>query len=68
MECIVCQEPSTAEKKLVMSPSAESLEKLLERARERAKYKDPPVFKVKDTSRNELPRPYKYICLALFEP
>ena len=54
MECIVCQDAKGKEK-LVATPSEESFRKLLECARERAKYRDGTVVELvertKDTTK-----------------
>ena len=69
MECIVCQEAKGKEK-LVATPSEESFQKLLECARERAKYRDGTVVELVERTKDTLSSvlatnsPYHKSCYA----
>ena len=54
MECIVCLK-TDGKKKLVTPPSLDSQQKVLERLRERAKYKDGPVMEHVERSKDVVP-------------
>lgn len=54
MECIVCLK-TDGKKKLVTPPSLDSQQKVLERLRERAKYKDGPVMEHVERSKDAVP-------------
>ena len=54
MECMVCQDAKGKEK-LVATPSEESFRKLLECARERAKYRDGTVVELVERTKDTLP-------------
>ena len=54
MECIVCLK-TDGKKKHVTPPSLDSQQKVLERLRERAKYKDGPVMENVERSKDVVP-------------
>lgn len=54
MECIVCLK-TDGKKKLVTPPSLDSQQKVLERLRERAQYKDGPVMEHVERSKDVVP-------------